>query len=109
MTKAHPTSLDFAEALNNKFAGDEKFAEYYGAFAVIAGQKYDKIIIDRNGSRSVHAFMERSTEKLIKAAGWQAPQKDKNGLAYRYDLNTPDSFEKAVTMADPFGSYLYAR
>lgn len=84
-------------------------------FTVEYGQKYDKIIqkfrdsahISNGGS--VHAFIERATGKLIKAATWKSPQRDKDGLAYRYDLSTPYGFNKAITESDPYGSYLYKR
>lgn len=112
MTKAHPVSLDFAEALDHKFHDpDYPYAQYIGSFAVLAGQKFDKIIIEQdNGTRSVHAFIERSTQRLIKAAGWQAPQKRADGtLAVRFDLSTPEGFMEALSAADANGGYLYAR
>lgn len=94
----------------------EKFVQELNArhgenytFAVIAGRKFDKITqAYKTGSNgSVHAFVERATGKLIKPAGWNAPQKGVNGLAYRYDLSTPEGFARAVEKSDPYGSYLY--
>lgn len=111
MTKAHPVSLDYAAALDEKFhAPDFPHAAYHGHYAVMAGQKYDRIIEERaNGTRSVHAFVERSTMKLIKAAGWVGPAKNHRGeLSYRYDISDNEGFDLAVEAADPHGSYLYA-
>jgi hypothetical protein len=97
---------EYASGLN------DKHVDY--VFAVEYGRKFDKVIQQwRNTSHgtggSVHAFIERATGKLIKAATWQAPQKDKDGLAYRYDLSTQEGFEKALSDSDPYGSYLYKR
>lgn len=95
-------SQSFAEALS------EKFPDY--EFYVEAGRKFDKIVqrsIKYGGSsqRSVHAFVERSTGDLIKAAGWNAPAKLKSGWATKFNLVT--EFEEALESADQFGGYLY--
>lgn len=100
-------SAEFATKLN------EVHTKYI--FTVEYGQKYDKIIqkfkdsahIRHNGS--VHAFIERATGKLIKAATWKSPQRDKDGLAYRYDISTPEKLQQAINISDPYGSYLYKR
>ena len=79
-------------------------------FAVVPGRKFDKILqsYGKTGHHgSVHAFVERATGKLIKPASWSSPQKGVNGLAYRYDLSTPEGFARAVEKSDPYGSYLY--
>lgn len=112
-------STDFAAALQNKFNADLALQQARGEqeyatpteFSVESGNKFDRIVIAYNGQhRSVHAFIEKSTSKLIKAGGWKAPQKDSMGnLAYRYDLSTPSGFKAAVDAADKHGSYLYAR
>jgi hypothetical protein len=96
-------SKKFANALN------EKFSDY--TFDVDYGRKFDKVTQERvtGGGGSVHAFIERETGKLIKAAGWNAPQKGVNGLAYRYDLSTEEGFDLALEKSDQYGGYLYAR
>lgn len=112
MPKASPIALTFAAALDEKFhAPDYPHAKFNGDYAVLAGQKYDKIIIEQpNGGRSVHAFIERSTGALIKAGGWAAPQKNSDGtLAVRYDLSDPVGLANAIEQADPHGGYLYKR
>ena len=110
----------FAEDLTKKSARTvaqeqlegKKYSEHAKpyTYTVERGQKFDKIVQADGyaGGRSVHAFVERSTGKLIKAAGWKAPAKDKNGLAYRYDLSTPEGYLEALYNAGYSGGYLYA-
>ncbi len=107
---------DYAQAIAAKFTKryqDEAAKSGHTAPDVSVhlevGQRYIRLV-QENGSSypHVHAFIERETAKLIKAAGWKAPAKDKNGPAYRYDLSTPEGFLKAVLNADPYGAYLYA-
>ena len=87
----------------------EKHNDY--VFTVEYGRKFDRIVTThmKHPQRSVHGFIERDTGKLIKPAGWNAPQRDKDGLAYRYDLSTQEGFDTALTDSDPHGSYLYKR
>jgi hypothetical protein len=99
-------SAEFATKLN------ELHTKYI--FTVEYGQKYDKIVQNYKDSvhtsgGSVHAFIERTTGKLIKAATWNSPQRDKDGLAYRYDISTPEKLQQAINISDPYGSYLYKR
>lgn len=100
---ASPLALDFAEALEKKIPNYD--------FVVMGGRKYDRIVQTLRGTnypqKSVHAFVERRTGKLIKAATWEAPQRDKDGLAYRFNLSTRDGFQEAVEAATFTGSYLY--
>lgn len=116
---AHPLSLDYAEAIQNKFDAEREIKRLRGQsvtagheFSVMAGQKFDRIVEQYRGGgngKSVHAFVERATGRLVKAAGWPAPAKKSNGeLQSKYDLSTPEGFREAVYNADPFGSYLYA-
>lgn len=110
----------FAVALEGKFNNPEgeqqvRFPGFLYTIEVESGQKFDRIVIssttkfDRErghtGQRSVHAFVERATGALIKSAGWKAPAKIKTGWATKYNLET--EFEKALAVADPYGSYLY--
>jgi hypothetical protein len=89
----------FADALNEKFVGRE--------ITAMSGRKFDRVVISYPGessSRSVHAFVEKETGKVFKAAGWKAPAKNA-----RYDLSTDESFAQTVKLADPHGGYLYQR
>ena len=95
----------FAKALTEKFEG--KHICY-----IEKGRRFDKIVTEiiRGNGRSVHAFVEKSTGALIKAATWKAPQKNADGtLAVRYLLDTEENFAIALEAADWAGSYLYKR
>ena len=77
-----------------------------------ANQRFFRIIqvaTDTSGSgRSVHAFVEIATGKIVKAAGWKAPAKYSNGeLASKYNLLENESFEKALEKCDEHGGWLY--
>lgn len=96
------TTQAFVEAMNQKFA-TEQFR-----FEATAGRNYDKVInVNVSGgheSRSVHAFIDRKTNGLLKAAGWAAPAK-----GIRFNLTEPEALGKVISQADKFGGYLYAR
>jgi len=68
------------------------------------GRKYHKIIMDANGSRSVHAFVDKKTGEVYKSASWKAPAK-----GVRYDLRLIKDREWLFENADWSGGYLYAR
>jgi hypothetical protein len=98
-------TAQFVQVLNAKFGDTYLFTVEYGKKYDRIVQEYSKHFDSRH--RSVHAFVERSNGKLIKAAGWAAPQRDKSGLAYRYDLSTAEGFKKAADSATSTGGYLY--
>jgi hypothetical protein len=106
----------FAEALQNKINDPEgahakRFPGFIYTLEVESGKKFDKIVISYSidgkfsTGKSVHAFVERETGALIKAATWKAPAKLKSGWATKYNLET--QFEEALEAADCYGSYLY--
>ena len=68
------------------------------------GRKYHKIIMSANGSRSVHAFVDKKTGEVYKAASFKSPAK-----GVRYDLRLIKEREWLLENADWAGSYLYAR
>ena len=68
------------------------------------GRKYHKIIMNANGSRSVHAFVDKKTGQIYKSASWKAPAK-----GVRYDLRIIEQREWLLQNADWAGGYLYAR
>lgn len=99
-------ALKFVEALNANFEGRETI---FGPvkFDVIAEEKHDKITLPYwNGEPhgSAHAFIERETGKIFKAASWKYPIAES-----KYDLNEEEDFSTAVEMADPYGYYLETR
>lgn len=73
-------------------------------FTFVTGRKYHKIIMIANGSRSVHAFVDRKTGEVYKSASWQAPAK-----GVRYDLRLIGDRTFLFEHADWAGSYLYAK
>jgi hypothetical protein len=68
------------------------------------GKKYHKIVMSANGSRSVHAFVDKKTGEVYKSASWKSPAK-----GVRYDLRLIEQREWLLENADWAGSYLYAR
>lgn len=114
-------SEQFAQALQDKFEvarrrdirREVKYAEHrkFTHFSVQSGPKFDRIVQEQEGDMyggSVHAFVEKSTGKLVKASGWKAPAKRANGeLQSKFDLSTPSGFKAALEAADLHGSYLY--
>lgn len=106
MTNAHQAAEDFVNALNIKFPVIESYDE---AFGIVPGRKFIKIVREREGqARSVFAFVEVETGKLVKAAGWKAPAKRVDGsLQSKYDLSV--DLDQAVQDADRYGSFLYIR
>jgi hypothetical protein len=75
------------------------------------GQRFIRLVAGtaENHDRYVHAFVDRNTGDLIKAAGWKAPQKGVNGLAVRGNLLDDADFDRILKVADRYGSYLYQR
>jgi hypothetical protein len=68
------------------------------------GRKYHKIIMNANGSRSVHCFIDKKTGEVYKSASWKSPAK-----GVRYDLRIINQREWLLENADWSGGYLYAK
>lgn len=51
------------------------------------GRKYVKLVMDKHGSRSVWAFVDKETGDILKPAGWKAPAKHARG-----NVSNPDSY-----------------
>jgi len=73
-------------------------------FTVESGRKYHKIMMSANGSRSVHAFVDKKTGEVYKPSSIKSPAK-----GVRYDLRLIKDREWLLENADWSGSYLYAR
>lgn len=100
----NPLAQKFVDALNQKFEGKQTIYGDEIKFDVIAEEKYDKITLPRwDGSShgSAHAFVERETGKLFKAASWKYPVQES-----KYNLTAEDEFARVVELADPYGIYL---
>ena len=72
-------------------------------FVIESGRKYHKIVMVNN-QRSVHAFIDKNTGEVYKAASWRGPAKD-----VRYDLRIIKDREYVLENADWAGGYLYKR
>jgi hypothetical protein len=75
-------------------------------FVIETGRKYHKIkmIDNRTGSGSAHAFVDKQTGEIYKPANWKGPAKN-----VRYDLRLIEQREWLLENADWAGNYLYQR
>jgi hypothetical protein len=107
---SHEHSIDYADA------GDVASVRYHEScieklkqgicdyeFYPETGRKYHKIIMNANGSRSVHCFIDKKTGEMYKSASWKSPAK-----GVRYDLRIIEQREWLLENADWASSYLYA-
>jgi len=109
--KSHQSSLKRLEgntetgiAYHNACITDLKNGNCGYEFYPETGRKYHKIIMVANGSRSVHAFVDKKTGELYKSASWKSPAK-----GVRFDLRIIEEREWLLENADWAGGYLYAR
>ena len=70
-------------------------------FVLEEGRKYHKIVMVNN-QRSVHAFIDKKTGEVYKAASWKSPAKH-----VRFDLRIIKQREWLFENADWAGGYLY--
>ena len=74
-------------------------------FYIEEGRKYHKIIMETDsGSRSVHAFVDKKSGDVYKAASFKAPAK-----GIRFNLCIISDREWLLENADWAGGYLYKR
>tara|TARA_B100000073_G_scaffold328330_1_gene314803 strand:+ start:783 stop:1226 length:444 start_codon:yes stop_codon:yes gene_type:complete len=74
-------------------------------YVLETGRKYHKIImVDNAGSRSVHAFVDKKTGEVYKAASFKAPAK-----GVRFNVCVITEREWLLEHADWAGGYLYKR
>ena len=86
------------ERIENYKAGKDVYK-----FSIVTGRKYHKIVQTCcDGSQSVHAFVDKNTGELYKAASWKAPAKD-----VRFDLRIISEREWVLENCDWAGGYLY--
>ena len=80
-------------------------APEYKFYIQEGGRKYHKIVMEYdNGSKSVHAFIDKKTGDVYKAASFKAPAK-----GVRFNLCIMSDREWLMENADWAGSYLYIR
>jgi hypothetical protein len=91
------------EALLQDFKGRNNVGSSDYKFYIESGRKYHKIIMETNGnSRSVHAFVDKNSGAVYKAASWKAPAKH-----IRFNLLDDNSREECLARCDWAGGYLY--
>ena len=75
-------------------------------FFIEEGRKYLKIMMDARGSKSVHAFVDKKTGELYKAASFKSPAK-----GVRFDLRLIKDREFVLENCDypNIKKYLYVR
>ena len=96
----------FAANDSSDFTNDRieaiKNGDHY-KFVVESGRKYHKIVqTDKSGCQSVHAFVDKKTGELYKAASFKAPAK-----GVRFDLRIIEEREMVFKNCDWAGAYLY--
>jgi len=80
-------------------------APEYKFYIQEGGRKYHKIVMEyENGSKSVHAFIDKKTGDVYKAASFKAPAK-----GVRFNLCIMSDREWLIEHADWAGGYLYIR
>ena len=97
-------TLMLCDALVDNFKRRDNGGSSDYKFYIEEGRKYHKIIMDANGSRSVHAFVDKKTGEVYKSASWKSPAK-----GVRYDLRIISQREWLLENADWAGGYLYQR
>ena len=97
-------TLMLCDCLSDDFTRRHPNSDPY-KFYIESGRKYHKIVMETESqSRSVHAFVDKKTGEVYKAASWKAPAK-----GVRFNLLIINSREECFQRADWAGSYLYAR
>ena len=92
---------DSSDFTNNRIEAIKNGDHY--KFVVESGRKYHKIVqTDSSGCNSVHAFVDKKTGELYKAASWRGPAKD-----VRFDLRLIEQREWVFKNCDWAGGYLY--
>jgi hypothetical protein len=97
-------TLILCDALIDNFKSSHPNSDSY-KFYIESGRKYLKVIMETGaGSRSVHAFVDKKTGEVYKAASFKAPAK-----GVRFNMNIISEREWLFENADWSGSYLYKK
>ena len=95
-------TLMLCDALELDFKTSHSNSDPY-KFYIESGRKYHKIVMETESqSKSVHAFVDKKTGEVYKAASFKAPAK-----IVRYNLLEIASREQCFARADWAGGYLY--
>lgn len=102
--RSHKRSIEHGENVDyhNACIQDLKNGTCGYNFYPETGRKYHKVIMDTNGSRSVHCFIDKKTGEVYKSASFKTPAK-----GVRYDLRLITDREWLLQNADWSGKYLY--
>jgi hypothetical protein len=96
-------TLMLCDALLDNFKSRNNREDSGYKFYIEEGRKYHKIIMETGGnSRSVHAFVDKKTGEVYKAASFKSPAK-----GVRFDLRIIEQREWLLEHADWAGGYLY--
>ena len=100
--KFFAASGDNPEYHNARIEALKKGQDLY-EFSIETGRKYHKIVMEtEQQSKSVHAFVDRKTGEVYKAASYKAPAK-----GVRFDLRLIEQREWVFKNCDWAGGYLY--
>ena len=100
----HKYTLMLCDALELDFKNSHPNSDPY-KFYIESGRKYHKIVMETESqSKSVHAFVDKKTGEVYKAASYKAPAK-----IVRYNLLNIASRDLCFANADWAGGYLYIR
>ena len=95
-------SLMLCDALQQNYQNRYSNGRNY-SYALISGRKYHKVMQCINGeTESVHAFINRKTGEVYKAASYKAPAK-----GVRFNLLIIEEREFVLENCDWAGGYLY--
>ena len=97
-------TLMLCDALVDNFKQSRPNSDPY-TFSIESGRKYHKIVMETESqSRSVHAFVDKKTGEVYKAASFKAPAKH-----VRFNLLLIKDREWLLEHADWAGGYLYKK
>ena len=107
--RSYKRSANLADRVEEKAYYESKIEEAKKecavSFTIDEGRKYLKIMFrDSGGGNSVHAFVDKKTGEVYKAASFKAPAK-----GVRFDLRIMEQREAVFQNCDWSGGYLYMR
>ena len=107
--RSYKRSANLADRVEDKAYYESKIEEAKKecavSFTIDEGRKYLKIMFkDSGGGNSVHAFVDKKTGEVYKAASFKAPAK-----GVRFDLRLIEQREWVLKNCDWAGGYLYMK
>ena len=107
--RSYKRSANLADRVEDKAYYESKIEEAKKecavSFTIDEGRKYFKVMFrDSGGGNSVHAFVDKKTGELYKAASFKSPAK-----GVRFDLRLIKDREFVLENCDWAGGYLYVK